>query len=202
VHVNPGIAHRGPDRRSASQGSNHSGSNRPRRAESRWTNSAAGHATTIAFIAGTRNRWQHRACLNTTRRGAMSTTAKQIMAKEQKFWTAMREQDVQGAIELLDDTAIVAGMQGIHHFDHAGYREMAEQGPMKLNAFSLSDERVVFPTADVAVATYTVEQNFSVDGKAMDMVSYDTSTWVRKNGEWRCVAHTESPRKGPDDKPN
>jgi hypothetical protein len=128
----------------------------------------------------------------------MSTTAKHIMAKEQQFWTAMREQDEQGAVDLLDETAILAGAQGIHHFDHAGYREMARKGPMTLNAFSISDERVVFPTQDVAIATYTAMQNVSVDGKAIDMVSYDTSTWVRKDGQWRCVAHTETPRGEPN----
>jgi hypothetical protein len=126
----------------------------------------------------------------------MSTTAKQIMAKEQKFWQAMRDQDVDTAVGLLDDTAIVAGMQGILHFDREGYRKMAEQGPMKLLDYTLSDERVVFPTQDVAVASYTARQNFTIGEKAMDMVSYDTSTWVRKDGKWLCVAHTETPRKG------
>lgn len=125
----------------------------------------------------------------------MSTTAKQIMANERKFWEAMRAQDVQAAVDLLDDTAVLAGMQGIHHFDHAGYRRMAEQGPMVLNDFALSDERVVFPSSEVAVATYRVEQSFSIDGKPSRMTSFDTSTWVRKDGKWRCVAHTETPAK-------
>lgn len=130
----------------------------------------------------------------------MSTSAKQIMAKEESFWRAMRDEDVDAATALLDETAVLAGMQRIHHFDRAGYGRMAKEGRMKLNDFSISDEKVLFPTGDVAVATYTVSQNFSVGGEAMDMVSYDTSTWVRKDGEWLCVAHTETPRNDPEGK--
>jgi ketosteroid isomerase-like protein len=131
---------------------------------------------------------------NSFTEAAMSTTAKQIMAYEREFWESMRAQDVEAATRLLDDTAILAGMQGIHHFDHAGYRRMAEQGTMALKDFSLSDERVLFPVPDVAVATYRVDQEFSIDGKQTAMTSFDTSTWVRKDGAWRCVAHTETPR--------
>jgi hypothetical protein len=117
------------------------------------------------------------------RRAATSTTAKRIIAKETAFWQAMRDQDVRSAVDLLDDTAILAGMRGIPHFDHAGYRRMAEPGPMKPHDFSLSDERVVFRVQDVAVATYTVSQDFSIGEDTLEMVSYDTSTWVRKDGK-------------------
>jgi ketosteroid isomerase-like protein len=118
----------------------------------------------------------------------------EILALEHGFWRAMRDDDVDAAVEMLDDESAVASAMGIHHFDPAGYRKMAEDGPMRLTGFEFADEQVFFPVPDVAIVTYAVRQTFEIDGQAQTMNAHDTTTWVRKNGRWVAVLHTESPR--------
>lgn len=69
---------------------------------------------------------------------------------------------------------------------------MAQSGGARITAFELSDARVIFPLPDVAVATYKAKQSFTMDGQSHDMVVYDSTTWVRKDGKWLACAHTES----------
>ena len=121
-------------------------------------------------------------------------TQQDIMELERRFWQAMVEMDVDTAVSLLDDESVSVSGGGIHHFDPAQYRAMALAGNARITAFRFSEERVIFPTPDVAIASYKVDQSFTLDGTSHDMVVYDTTTWVRKDGRWKASAHTETPR--------
>jgi len=59
----------------------------------------------------------------------------------------------------------------------------------------LSDIDVVFPADDTAILTYRVKQAMAPRGKSASTTQEmaDTSTWVRKGGQWQCVMHTETP---------
>ena len=128
------------------------------------------------------------------------TDPDEILALEAKFWQAMCDEDIGSAVAMLDEQAAGAGMRGIHHFDHESYRKMAEEGGAKLISFKFADEKVLFPTPDVAIATYTVDQTFEMNGKQQQMTSFDTTTWVKKNGSWLASAHTETPKpQAPED---
>lgn len=122
------------------------------------------------------------------------TTQKDIMELERRFWQAMVDMDVDTAISLLDRDSVSVSGGGIHHFTPDGYKAMALAGDGRITAFAFSDARVIFPTPDVAVASYRADQSFTVGGERHDMVVYDTTTWVRKNGAWVASAHTETPR--------
>lgn len=121
-------------------------------------------------------------------------TQKEIMELERQFWQAMADMDIDAATSLLDDESVSVSGGGIHHFDPAGYKDMALAGTGRITAFRFSDERVIFPTPDVAIASYKANQTFTMDGKTHDMTVYDTTTWVRKNGKWVASAHTETPQ--------
>lgn len=126
------------------------------------------------------------------------TTQGEIMDLERRFWQSMVDMDIDTAVSLLDAQSVSAGSGGIRHFDPDGYKELARSGDARLASFEFSDEKVVFPTPDVAIASYKAKQSFTVDGQTQGMVAYDTTTWVRKNGKWLAAAHTESPeQKGP-----
>jgi hypothetical protein len=58
--------------------------------------------------------------------------------------------------------------------------------------YTLSDMDVLFPTDDVAIATYRAHQAMQMDGRRMEQDVVDSSTWVKVGGAWKCVAHTES----------
>ncbi|GAB2852373.1 hypothetical protein GCM10027277_20940 [Pseudoduganella ginsengisoli] len=122
----------------------------------------------------------------------MATQA-EIMSLERKFWQSMVDMDVDTAVSLLDDQAAAAGTRGIHHFKPDEYRAMALSDTARITSFEFFDERVIFPVPDVAIASYKAKQSFTMDGKSHEMVVYDTTTWVRKDGRWVASAHTETP---------
>ncbi len=122
------------------------------------------------------------------------TTQKNIMELERQFWQAIVDMDVDTAISLLDKESVSVSGWGIHHFSPAEYKEMPSSGDARVTAFKFSEERVIFPTPDVAIAAYKADQSITVSGKSQDMVVYDTTTWVRKNGTWVASVHTETVR--------
>lgn len=121
------------------------------------------------------------------------TTQEEIMGLERKFWQSMADMDVDAAAALLDEQSTSAGAQGIHYFDPAQYKAMALSGDARITSFELSDDRVIFPTPEVAIASYKARQSFTLGGENHEMVVYDTTTWVKKGGRWLASAHTETP---------
>jgi hypothetical protein len=125
----------------------------------------------------------------------MQTASKTLIDLERKFWQSMVDEDTETALSLLDEPALMVSTHGSMKFDHAGYRHMAEQGTMVVKDFELSDVNVLFPTEATAILTYRVKQSVAPRGKK-DVVTQemeDSSTWVRKRGQWQCVMHTETP---------
>ena len=132
----------------------------------------------------------------------MATPRDTILELENRFWQSMVDNDADAAVELLTEPALMVSAHGTMKFDHAGYREMAEKGPMVLTGFELSDVQVVFPNATTAIATYHVKQQVAQRGKDSADVQEmnDTSTWIKEDGSWKCVMHTETPagaKRGP-----
>lgn len=125
----------------------------------------------------------------------MQASANNLVELEKRFWKSMVDEDTDTALSMLDEPALMVSAHGAMKFDHSGYRQMAEKGSMVLKDFELSEMEVVFPTDDLAVLTYRVRQTTSPRGKAENTSQEmaDSSTWVRKGGQWRCVMHTETP---------
>ena len=125
----------------------------------------------------------------------MTTPSKTLIDLETKFWQSMVDQDTTAALQLLHDPACMANAHGAMKFDHAGYRKMAELGPMVVKSFSLSDVEVMFATETTAVLTYRVKQSVGArdGGHSTTQNMSDTSTWVHLGNRWQCVLHTESP---------
>jgi len=69
---------------------------------------------------------------------------------------------------------------------------MAADDRHRLTGYRFGKFDVLFPTDDVAVASYRVRQDMQAKGKPLSQEAFDSSTWVRMNGDWKCVAHTES----------
>ena len=123
-------------------------------------------------------------------------TAQQLIALEKKFWQSMVREDTDAALSLLDQEALMVSSHGSMKFDHAQYRQMAQQGTMVLKDFHLGDIDVMQPVDDMAILTYRVKQSMAPRGKDGERTTeemVDSSTWVRKEDHWQCVAHTETP---------
>jgi hypothetical protein len=126
---------------------------------------------------------------------AVEDTAQTLKTLEHKFWQSLVDQDADAALDLLADRALMVSAHGAMTFDHESYRRMAEKGPMVLSAFEMENMQVLMPTDSTAILTYDVRQTVSPRGQQGGTVQHvhDTSTWVRAGGQWKCVAHTETP---------
>lgn len=125
----------------------------------------------------------------------MRTASNELMQLERKFWQSMVDEDTDTALAMLDEPALMVSSHGAMQFDHATYRRMAEQGPMVIKSFELSNMNVLFPDDNTAVLTYHARQALTPRGRSeeINQEMTDSSVWTRKDGEWRCVMHTETP---------
>ncbi|HEV7609973.1 MAG TPA: nuclear transport factor 2 family protein [Steroidobacteraceae bacterium] len=125
----------------------------------------------------------------------MATSSNTLIDLENRFWQSLVDQDTDSALELLSQPALMVGEHGAMKFDHAGYRKMAEKGPMVLTRFELSKMDVLFPNDSTAVLTYHVKQEVAPrgDGKPTVQEMHDTSIWIKQDDGWKCVMHTETP---------
>ena len=116
----------------------------------------------------------------------------QILDLENQYWRALQDGDSATAMRLSADPCVVAGAQGVGQIDRKTMGKMLDSATWKLEAFTLSDAVARAVTDDVAVIAYKVHEKLTVDGKAVEFDAADTSTWVRREGEWVCVLHTEA----------
>ena len=125
----------------------------------------------------------------------MRTASNELMQLERKFWQSMVDEDTDTALAMLDEPALMVSSHGAMQFDHATYRQMAEQGPMVIKSFELSNMNVLFADDNTAVLTYHARQALAPRGKSEEIQQEmtDSSVWMRKDGGWRCVMHTETP---------
>lgn len=123
----------------------------------------------------------------------MTKQQNEIEGLEKAFWDSMIAGKPAVATKMLTEPAVMVGEHGVTKFDHAAYTKMANDDQYKLVDYTISEMDVIFPRNDVAVTTYQVDQRMEMQGKPLQMNMYDTSTWLKIGGDWRCVMHTESP---------
>ena len=117
----------------------------------------------------------------------------ELLELERKFWKAMQDKDAETAMEMTDDTCIVAGAQGVSTIDRKTMGGMLTGGSWTLEDFEIGDDAHVRMLGDdIAVIAYTVREDLTVDGEPVSLEAADVSTWVRREGRWLCALHTES----------
>lgn len=122
------------------------------------------------------------------------TREAELIETEQRFWDAMQNKDGKAAAELIDDGSIVVGSSGVSTIDRKSMEKMTEDGKWELQHFSFNDttRQVRLINDDLAIVAYTVSERVVVEGKTLHFDANDSSVWMRRDGEWRCVLHTES----------
>jgi hypothetical protein len=117
----------------------------------------------------------------------------ELLELERQFWQAIKDRDVDTVMRLTDDTCIIAGAQGVVPIYREGFRHMMQTAPYTLHRFELFDDvQVRVLGDDAAILAYRIRQELTVDGEAITLEAADTSTWMRRNGNWVCVLHTEA----------
>lgn len=123
---------------------------------------------------------------------ANTTLTKELLDLENQYWQALKEKDVDTAMKLTDDECIVTGAQGVERVSRQQLSDMLKNAPYELHSFELKDAQAVQVRDDVAILAYSVHENLTVDGKPVKLDAADASTWVRRDGGWKCALHTES----------
>ncbi|MBA2684777.1 MAG: nuclear transport factor 2 family protein [Gemmatimonadaceae bacterium] len=127
------------------------------------------------------------------------TKEQELIETEQAFWDAMKSKDGNAAQELTDDGSIIVGAQGVSAIDRKSMARMTAEGKWELKEFSFNEKtrQVRFLTDDIAIVAYSVNERIVVEGKELQFDAHDSSVWIRRDGEWRCALHTESPAGDP-----
>jgi limonene-1,2-epoxide hydrolase len=121
------------------------------------------------------------------------TIEAELLELEKRFWQALKDKDVDAATRLTDFPCIVTGAQGVGSIDQKTFTTMLKAAPYTLNRFQIKDgAQVRLVRDDVAIVAYQVHEELTVDGKPVKLDAADSSTWVRRDGRWLCVSHTES----------
>lgn len=71
---------------------------------------------------------------------ATKTIEKDLIALEKRFWQAIKDGDVDAAVDLADEDCIVAGPQGVERIDKATFAAMMKNAPGKLLDFEIDDD--------------------------------------------------------------
>ena len=115
-----------------------------------------------------------------------------LLELEQQYWRAIQERDVEAAVELTDFPCIIAGARGIGRVEEPAYRKMMENPPYRIHVVELGDAELKMLGDDIAILAYKVHEELTVDGESVTLDAADSSTWIRRDGRWRCAAHTET----------
>ena len=116
----------------------------------------------------------------------------QLLDYEKQYWQAIKDRDVQAAMRLTDDPCIVTGAQGVARITREAFAGMLQAGGWTLHEVTLSDVQVRVLSEDVAIVAYKIKELLTVDGKPLTLEAADSSTWVRREGQWMCALHTEA----------
>jgi ketosteroid isomerase-like protein len=115
-----------------------------------------------------------------------------LIDHEKQYWQAIKDRDVPAAMRLTDDPCIVTGAQGVARITRTAFAGMLQAGGWTLHEFTLSDIQLRLLGDDVAIIAYRVKELLTVDGKSLTVEAADSSTWVRREGQWVCALHTEA----------
>lgn len=123
---------------------------------------------------------------------AMGGMEKELIGLETRYWQAMKDKDVDTALNLTDFPCLVSGPQGVRSIDRDTYESMMKKSPWQLRDFELEEPRVRLLGEDTAIVTYRVREEMMVDGAPKSIEAADSSTWVRRDGRWACAQHSEA----------
>lgn len=120
------------------------------------------------------------------------TIEAQLIDLEKQYWQAIKDKDVQAAMRLTDDPCIVTGAQGVARITQKAFAAMLQAGGWTLHSFDFTDVEVRVLGDETAIVAYKVKEVLTVDGKPITFEAADSSTWVRREGQWVCALHTEA----------
>ena len=122
-----------------------------------------------------------------------TSTHRDLLALERRYWQAIQDRDMTALIELTDFPVIVTGAQGVGTLERATFESMLNDPHYTIESFAIDeDAHVRLVSDDVAILAYKVHEDLTVDGRLVSLDAADASTWVRHEDGWVCALHTEA----------
>jgi hypothetical protein len=119
-------------------------------------------------------------------------TRQELLNLERRYWSAVQEKDEATTTALSDDPCIVVGAQGVRELDSEQLGGMLDAADFEIERFDMEDVHVRKLSEGVVALAYKVKESLVVDGEDVSLEAFDSSVWVRRNGDWMCALHTES----------
>jgi hypothetical protein len=118
----------------------------------------------------------------------------QLLDIERRFWSSIQKKDGPGTGAMTDDGCIIVGAQGVSAIDQKSMAKMTQESKWELQEYSFDDKtaQVRMIGDDLAIVAYRVSERIVVEGQTLSFDANDSSVWMKRNGKWVCVLHTES----------
>ena len=118
----------------------------------------------------------------------------ELLHAESRYWDSMKDRDPQEAEALTDDECIIVGAQGVMTVSPEMVAKMLEGGTWQIDRYALDESKAQIRMVrdDIAIVAYPVHEDLHVDGKKVSFDAFDATVWIKKDGKWVTVLHTES----------
>lgn len=116
----------------------------------------------------------------------------ELVGLETRYWQALKDNDVDAAMDLTDFPCLVSGREGAARLDRETYESMMKFRQWQLTQFEIRNPHVRLLNDDTAIVTYLMHREMHADGESSSHEVANCSTWVRRNGSWACAQHSEA----------
>jgi len=116
-----------------------------------------------------------------------------LLAREKALWTAWgnkdsgptRKETVESFVQVVAGVGMTAGRDAA--------AKVIETHNCVMKSFEFSDANLRRPAPDVAILTYVATQDTSCGGQKLPKKVFVSSTWVKRDGEWKGFQYQETP---------
>ena len=109
-----------------------------------------------------------------------------IEAKEKEAWQTFKDKNAEGFKKVVDKDIRCVYAEGPSNMD----KELSDMKRWDMKSFAISDYTVFSDEKDVAVVTYTVKVEGTLDDKDMSGTYNAGSVWKQEKGKWMAIFHT------------
>ena len=109
-----------------------------------------------------------------------------LEAKEKAAWQAFKDKKADDFKKVVDKDIRCVYAEGPSNMD----KELSDMKRWDMKSFAISDYTVFSDEKDVAVITYTVKVEGTLDGKDMSGTYNAGSVWKQEKGKWMAIFHT------------
>ncbi len=110
-----------------------------------------------------------------------------LMAKEKAAWQAYKDRKPDDFKKIVSADAVGLYADGINNGIQG---ELDGMKSAEIKSFDLSSYQVAADGPDIAVTTYVVKMDATVDGKDASGTFNSATVWQKQGGEWHAIFHS------------